>query len=684
MKRVACLLIAWQICIGNAVAQDYPRKDFNPSTLVDEIFATQELTVNYQDLYENYLQLLSNPLDLNEATDEQLRALYVLSPEQIQSFLNYRKEVGPLLSVYELQSVPDFSKELFLKLTPFVTVKDASSTFDRSIFNRILSEKNNYLIIRYTQTIEQQRGYSEKTDSSSRYAGKPGDFYTRFRTSKTGDFSLGFTIKKDAGEVIEWNPSKKYYGFDYISFHAQTLNKGKIKNLIVGDYQAQFGQGIALGSVFGIGKNGEAVTTVRRSNLGFLPYTSIYEAGYFRGAAISYQTARNFTVHAMASSRGRDGSFQDSTQSTISSFNFTGLHRTLTELANRNAILETNLAIVANYKNQIIDAGLLVHRTQFDIPLNRKPNPYNQFYFNGNENTNVGAFLNYTHSNFTFFSEFVQTLNQGRAIVAGVLASLTPKLDISLLYRKFDKNFYSFYSNALAENSIAQNESGMYWGWKYSFNKKYSIAGYADLFQFPWLKYRSYSPSEGSEWLVRFNYRPSKTVYIFLQAREEIKQRNTGSDVNLYLTDLGTRRNYWVNVDYAATPQLSFKSRVQFSTYQFANKATQGMAIMQDVSFDWQRLSLSGRYVLFDTDDFDNRIYAYERDVWLAFSFPAYNGKGARHFVLMEYRLTKKIDLWMRWAQTRYTDRDTIGSGGETIVGNTQNDVRFQLRIKFL
>jgi hypothetical protein len=683
MKKAGSLLIVWSIFAADVLAQDYPRKEFNPSTLVDEIFATQELSVNYQDLYENYLQLLSNPLDLNEATDEQLSALYVLSPQQIQSFLSYRKEAGLLLSVYELQSVTGFSKELFLKLIPFVTVKDASSSFNRSIFNRVLAEKNNYLLLRYTQTLEQQKGYSEKTDSSGRYAGKPGDFYARFRTSKTGDFSLGFTVKKDAGEAIAWNPSRKQYGFDYISFHAQTLNKGKIKNLIIGDYQAQFGQGISLGSVFGIGKNGEAVTTVRRSNLGFLPYTSTYEAGYFRGAAVSYQAIKNLIIHAMASSRGRDGGFQDSTQNAISSFNFTGLHRTPSELANRNAILETNFAVVANYKNQSIDAGLLIHRTQFDLPLRRNPTPYNQFYFNGNENTNVGAFLNYSHSNYTFFSEFVQTINQGRAVVAGLLASLTPKLDISLLYRKFDKNFYSFYSNALAENSIAQNESGIYWGWKYSFNKKYSIAGYADLFHFPWLKYRSFSPSEGSEWLVRFNYKPSKTVYIFLQAREEIKQRNTGTDVNLYLTDQGTRRNYWLNVDYAATSKLSFKSRVQFSTYELASKATQGMAIMQDFSYDWSRLSLSGRYVLFDTDDFDNRVYAYERDVWLAFSFPAYNGKGTRHFLTLQYKLSAKVDFWVRWAQTRYTDRDIIGSGGEAIVGNTQNDVRFQVRMRF-
>jgi len=263
------------------------------------------------------------------------------------------------------------------------------------------------------------------------------------------------------------------------------------------------------------------------------------------------------------------------------------------------------------------------------------------------------------------------------------LASITPKLDISMLYRKFDRNFYSFYSNALAENSIAQNESGFYWGWKYSFNKKYSLAGYVDLFQFPWLKFRSYAPSEGSEWLIRFNYKPSKTISFFLQAREEIKQRNTSADVNLYLTDLGIKRNYWVNLDYSATPYLSFRSRAQFSTFDFSGKSTQGVAVMQDASLDWKKFSISGRYVLFDTDDFDNRLYVYEKDVWLAFTFPAYSGRGVRHFLLVQYRLSEKIDFWVRWAQTRFTDRDVIGSNGESIMGNTRNDVRFQVRIRF-
>ncbi len=684
MKRVVLAAFVGATACAKLLAQDYPRKDINPANLVDEIFAVQDLDINYQDLYENYLQLISNPFDLNKVSEEQLRALYILRQDQITSILKYRVDSGPFISVYELQTILD--PETFLKIVPFVVVPDATQSFNKNIFKRISSEQNNYMLLRWGRTTEPQQGYSEKATPSDRYLGSADNFYARFRTSRAGDFSLGFTMKKDAGEMISWDPSKKYYGFDYLSFHIQTLNKGKIKNLIVGDYQAQFGQGITLGSVFGIGKNGEAVNTMRRPNLGFLPYTSIYEAGFFRGAALSYSLSKNLTLHAMASARGRDGSLQQDTISSsdyLSAFSYTGLHRTATELANRNAIEESNIASILQFKKRALDAGLILHHTQFSTPLIRNPSPYNQFEFNGNTNTNAGAYLNYSFSNYSFFSEFSQTINYGRSVVAGILTSLTPRLDLTLIYRKFDKNYYSFYSNAIAENSIPQNETGMYWGWKYSFNKKYSMAGYFDLFSFPWLKYRSYSPSDGSEWLLRFNFHPSKTVSIFLQMREESKQRNSGVVNNLYLTNQNIKRNYWINCDYAANERLSFRSRAQFSSYSIVNKITQGMALIQDVTYAFGRVSLTGRYALFDTDDYDNRLYAYESDAWLSFAFPAYYGKGIRNYLLLQYRLTHKIDMWIRWGRTRYTDRTTIGSGGEIITGDTRDDVKLQARIRF-
>jgi predicted porin len=281
------------------------------------------------------------------------------------------------------------------------------------------------------------------------------------------------------------------------------------------------------------------------------------------------------------------------------------------------------------------------------------------------------------------FGEVAQTFSHGNALAIGTLASLTHSFDLALLYRSYERNFQTFYGNALSENSTAQNESGYYVGWKYKFDKQHTLAGYTDVFQFPWLRYRGYAPSNGHEWLARYAYQPNKEVILYIQVREESKIRNNSGDVNLYQTDNGRRRNLWINADYTLNPHLSFKSRAQFSSYSFNSSFTRGFALIQDVNLSVKKFTLSARYALFDTDDYDNRQYVYERDVWLAFTFPFYNGVGIRNYFLLKYSINKKIDLWLRWSRIKYVDRDQIGTGNEMINGNSVNDVKFQARISF-
>ncbi len=667
------------------LAQDYPRKDISLERLIDEVYPIQDLDINYEDLYENLAQILANPLDLNSVTSEQLRSLYILREEQVDSFLDYRNESGPFISVYELQSIPKFDEKTITRLHYFVTVKQG--LLDKSFASRVLSNQNNYLVMRLERTLEQKKGYSQEADSSNRYAGSPNKLYTRFRTAQSNDFSFGFTLEKDPGEGITWKSSSRQYGFDYVSYHAQLMNRGKIKNIIVGDYQAQFGQGLIFGGGFGTGKGAETIITIRKSNIGFLPYTSLTESGFFRGAAVSYKLNPALTLNILLSSNRRDGRLKnDSLSDTsilLSSIASSGLHRTADELAKRKQIEETNTGVVLNYSKNNMEAGVIFSQTNFSVPVTKVIRPYNQFNFTGNQNTNVGAFLNYSISNFTFFSEAAQSVDHGKAIVVGALASLTSQLDFSMLYRNYSPNFYSFYGNAFAENTQSQNESGIYWGWKYYFSKAYSVSGYIDLFQFPWLRYRGYSPSNGNEWLIRLNYQPSKNIFIFLQAREETKERNLSSTSTLYQTSQGSKINYWINCDYAISPTLSFKTRVQTSSYQLAQSTTQGFAIVQDVNVSVRKLSLSARYALFQTDNYDNRLYIYERDVWLGFSFQPYTGIGIRTYILLQYKLSDKVDVWLRWANTSYQNIDAIGSGLETINGSTKNDVKIQVRVRF-
>lgn len=682
-----CLqLVILLITTNHVIAQEVPvpSRQYDLEKLAENIFPVQDLDIDYSQLYENLAQILSNPIDLNKASDEQLRSLYILNEIQIANLLQYRTEQGTLISIYELQSIPGFDEDTINKLIPFVTLRSTSSDV-KSLLQRILHEQNKYLLIRYNRTLEDKRGYANDPSYSTNYVGSADRIYSRFRVARAGDFSMGITFEKDAGERIEWLPKNKKYGFDYNSFHFQVLNKGKLQNLTIGDYQAQFGQGLVLGGGFSVGKGAETITTVRRGNTGFLPYTSLNETGYFKGVATSLQPFKNVTLHTFVAQQWIDGttSADSTTNAFLSSISSTGLHRTTTELKNRKSVLETNYGSVISYKHRQFEIGSIYHHTDFSKPIIRNATPYNQFYFQGNENNNLSLYLNYSWNNIAFFGEAAHTYQHGNALVIGALASLTQHFDLAMLYRKYGRDFQSFYGNAFSENTTVQNESGYYLGWKYKFNKQHTLAGYSDVFQFPWLRYRGYAPSSGHEWLFRYSYQPTKFVLFYLQAREESKIRNHGDGTNLYITENGTKQNYWINLDYDISPRLGFKSRAQFSTYDFESQKTSGFALVQDINVKIKKLTISARYALFDTDNFDNRQYVYERDVWLAYSFPFYNGVGVRSYVLMQYAISRSVDIWFKWSRIQYDDRETIGTGSETINGNSMNDIKLQARITF-
>lgn len=666
-------------------AQQYPRDDFNLQNITDDLYGFQDQDMNYEDLYENLAQLLAHPLDLNKADPEELRFLNILSEEQISELLMYRQKSGRLLSIYELQTMSTFDSATFHKIVPFVTVLDPASAVNRSLLGRIKREGDHYFLIRYERTLEDKKGFTSESTADNRFKGSPDKYYLRFRSSRPGDFSFGFTAEKDAGEVMQWNPQKNYYGFDYLSAHAQLQNKGRIKNIIIGDYQAQFAQGIMFGGLFGMGKGGETITTTRRSNIGFLPYTSTYETGLWRGVAATSEISKNVYASAFYSNTKRDANTEDGeTETVITSFQNTGLHRNNKELANRKQITEENTGIVLQYKKDLFDGGVMFNHVRFDKKIIRNRNMYNQFYFQGKQNQNVGAYLNYTVQNFAFFSEVSQTLNGGHAYVVGALGNLSSRFDMALLHRKFSRNYYTFYTNAFGEGSMAQNESGVYWGWKYSVNKKISISGYTDLFRFPWIRYRSYAPSSGHEWLLRLAWQPTRKITLLLQAREESKVRNMRDErAQLYETAEGLKRNYLFNSQYTVSSQLKLRTRVQLSTYTYNKSTSEGVALIQDVNYAIGKFEIRARYALFDTQDYDNRQYVYEDDVWLAFSMPAYDGVGVRNYLLLEYKFNQHVSVWIKYARTRYTDRAEIGSGADLISGHHKSDIKFQLRIKF-
>lgn len=701
MRKLYLVCLGLSLLWGNCFAQEYPKREIEIESFVENLFDLQSESTNYEDLYEALLMLYINPLNLNKATPEELRSLYILSEKQVNSLVEYRKKFGNFLTIYELQAVPGFDLVTIYNLMPFVVVKGGDDkTMAGNLWQRMLNEPQNALIIRWNRQLQQQEGYTPPTlnsqgEPSQRYLGDPNKLYMRYRINRNRDYSFGFTAEKDAGEQLVWDPATKRYGMDFWSAHFMIENRGILKRLLIGDYQYQFGQGLVSSAGFFVGKGAEPITTIRRSNLGIRPYTSVLEGLQFRGGAATLGNEQwEFTT--FVSQKQISGSLQqaldtldnDNVDNFLTSINITGFHRTPNELARKGNLRERIGGASAIYRSKLKDfeTGVMVMHQNYEFPLQRDDRVYNRFEFNGTDNTLISWTGSWSYRNANFFSEAARSSSGGHGIVAGMIASLSSTVEVSMLVRDYAKNFHSFYSNSFGENTRTINERGMYWGLKFKPNRRWTFAGYYDKFSFPWLGFRSDGPSGGDEFLFRATYQPTKTASVFVQFREEIKGRNLNNNTtNQDIVVPTDRRNGVIQFDNRNLKWLTWRTRLQWSSFRQNNGAPRsyGYALIQDINYDPGKLSLGVRFAIFETDDFDNRQYAYERNVLYAFSVPAYFGKGVRTYGLVQYSPTRALDFWAKISSTALTGVSSIGSALERINGNIDSDIVVQVRYRF-
>lgn len=677
--------------------------DIDLEVFAERLFQVQDEDISYEDIYESLLLYYSNKLNLNRLAYEDLASLYVLNPNQLNDFFEYRERFGDFLSINELQAIPSFDLPTIRLLLPFVTVEE-SSVDNRPFFQRLVQEENNYLLLRFTSRIEEQQGYTEAfpldttfirdeandiidtvTTPPTRYLGDRNKIYGRFRTSRRDDFSLGFTFEKDNGERFVFNENQR--GFDFYSYHLLLENKLGFDKIMLGDFQLQVGQGIVFGAGFNPGKGAETINTTKRNTVGLRPYTSVLEAGFFRGGGITKKIG-DLEIIGFYSRLKQDGTVRsDSTFSDfeefVNSIQFTGLHRTPNEISNKDKVTEASLGGVIHYNpNRRLSFGVLGLNSKYSTPLQRTPNNYNQFEFKGDHNYIFSAFGHYTWQNFTFFGEAARSKSGGVGAVGGLVGSLSATVDFAMVLRNYDRDFHTFYGNAFSENSRNINEKGVYWGLAISPSKHHKLNVYYDRFSFPWLRFRTEAPSVGHEWLLRYTHNPNRKVSLYAQVRQQTRQVSIQNE-NLNTLADQVKYNYIFNVDYQLVPNLAFKTKIQSSHQDEAGEFTKGFAIIQDINFDIWILKFNTRMALFETDNFANAQYVYESDVLYAFSIPAYNGRGIRNYAMVRFDPLPNVSMWVRYARYSFRDRDQVGSDLESSLGSTSSEIKLMARIKF-
>lgn len=630
------------------------------------------------ELIEVLGQLKKHPINLNNTNPEELKAILFLTPLQISNFFAYLKENERLIDVLELQSIDAFDTKTVESLLPFVTVNE-SSAYEKLSFRNLNNFGNHDVLLRAARTLEKQKGYTDLP--GNRYLGTPEKIQTRYRYQFETILSVALTVDKDAGETLMGKP------VDFYSGNVAIFKLGRIQKLIVGDYALQFGQGLTLWSGFSFGK-GPDITGVVKKDLGLRPYNSANEYSFFRGLSATINLFKNITITPFISYRKLDASQQlDSLGNLVqATINQTGLHRTPSEIENKNTLTQQAYGTVIQYSKNDFSFGAIGYQNKFSQPFITQTALYDKDSFTGKSLTNIGLYGNYTYRNIYFFGEAAKSLNSGSAYLGGALISLSPQVSAAILYRNYAPNYHNFFNQAISEATEATNEKGLYAGLNITPNKKWIFSFYGDYFKFPWLKYRINGPSDGYEILSQAVYSPKKTLRFLARFKTENKLQNNDLNTALDVLDQVKREGYRVEINWQLNKTWSFENRIEFSQFKKGNSSSEfGRLIYQDVNYQppFSKISANMRLAYFNTPSYNSRIYAYEDDVLYSFAFGLYNGKGFRSYFNIKYSLGKKLNFWARYGLFIYQETTTIGTYLDEIQGNKKSEIKIQMRYQF-
>ena len=649
----------------------------NPEKVVEglmESLSENDVDLNNQSqVFDDLIELYERPVNINRLGKEDLEKLVFLSDIQVESLMEFLEKMKPINSMFQLQGVEGFCRTDIERLSMFVRYDEIETDVKH---RKYLSGQ---LILRDQFELENAKGYKTDTTSSG-YLGDKHHMYSKLQLKYGDGFSAGLVLDKDPGE--ELTP------IDFVSGYAMYHGDKWLKTLIVGDYHANFGQGLTLWTGTSMGKTSEPLS-VRKRGSGFKKYSSANEYAFFRGVATTVRLNKA-DISLFASHKDRDASFsylKDSAFSVVESMPETGYHRTQTEMDKRKQLTQTTAGVNIGYRLQNLSLSVGGFVQKYDADSVAVKELYRYMAHEKAESSHCWLSYNYGLGKLLLFGEAALADDGSPAVINGLQFKPANNVSVAMLYRCFSSKYYSPWTNAFAENSFPAGESGFYLGMNVYPLPNVKLSGYIDVFKTKWLKYNVDKPSEGYDVSFQGDYEFNSSFKVYVRYREKEKMKNVTvedlSDFNVVSTNIKKVR---LHTDGAINKNWAVQARVEKSFYkQESQDDTKGTLAYAGLKFtsSSSRISCWLRYLVFDTENYDSRLYAYENDLLYNFYTPAFQGDGTRVYAMVRYEIVRNVKFWLKAGRTIYNDRDIIGSGLQEVDGNVKTNLRMQLQIKF-
>ncbi len=631
---------------------------------------------------EHFANLQAHPIALNRAPASDLSMLPELSMGDAHRIVQYRTTNGPFDSLDDLDTVEGIGSATVRAVRPFLRLGSAAPPSVFPAFNTIVSNLRLSLTQRFSRQLDLGRGFREE-----RFLGPPGRLTTRLRLDHERRLQLALTLDKDPGEPIRWSPATQTYGFDHVAGSLALRDLGRIQTLVLGDFTAQFGQGVALWQGLRFGKGRDPIAPAQKRGRGIRPYRSASETSFFRGMAATVDLPDELSLTAFASRRNRDASIDSSLANTdsplpIRTVSGGGRHRTPSELARKGTFGETTVGGALEYHRSVLHLGVTGYHARFTRPLRPGDQPYRQFRVSGRATSMIGAYGTVYLGDYSLFSEIARS---PRGTYGGLLGAAldTDYAEAILVGRRYPTNFASFYGNAFGDGSRTQNETGVYTGLRLRVSPKWTVGTYFDQYRAPWLRFNVPRPSTGWEARGVLEYEPRPWLSSYLQAR--VQDEDVGTDhlsTGRRLKGLHRERRHsarW-HTEYSFSDALTVRTRLELSHHSTPQTHSRGFFLAQGLRWNpHPALTVDTRIAFFDTDGFAARIYAYEHDLRYSFSAPVFFDRGRRSYLLVRYEPLSSLALEAKYGITSYENRTTIGSGLNQVEGSRRREFRLQI-----
>lgn len=624
-------------------------------------YAREELTVMYESIHES-------PLNINDASLQDLKQLPFLTFEQIEDIHAYIYLHGPMLSLGELQLIGtlDWSTRRLLK--HFVYAGNPPVKRQKLSLNEVFRYGKNEFIARMDIPLYKRDGFRYHSPQELErypnrvYLGNSLSHSVRYSFNWQNRIRFGLTADKDAGEPFG---GLNRAGYDFYSSYLYIKDFGKIKELVLGNYKAQFGLGLVMGSGFSAGKQ-MALSVMGQGAQGFKPHSSTQEYGYLKGAGTALAFGHS-TLSVFAAFTPVDATLKADTL--IGSFKQDGYHRTGLEWSKKN---NTDLLTVgANFRYSF--RGLSFGTTFITERLSLEYK--GRDCFNG---LSVDCSIN--RSRYSLACE-LSVLNGKTALLASQTFRLPKSWTLNAVFRSYSPGYMSLHSNAMAESNV-ENETGLLAGFQHN-SRKLKLSGYLDMFVHPEPRSGASERSNGMDVRVQADWQPGSNDKLFITGRFKYKQKDCKYTGQLEYCITERLRLRWT---HSCRSGAELKTQLNLAVYDFiAEPIAYGWALTQgyDRTFLKGVVGLNLTLSAFCTDSYDCSVSVYESGLRYSYNFVTLYGKGTRAAATIKCRLGKGMLMNIKAGSLYYFDRDEIGSSQQRIESNHKEDISVQFIVGF-